>query len=101
MASAGCGAFRRASRGTSGADGAELGSGDEGVEGLSDDTWTRGIRDLSERKLLTVRRVPIGDDWHYDRLRNTYSIDMRRLGDSPGGRKKRQPQPMEPPNPFS
>ncbi|MFC8796890.1 hypothetical protein ACFT2C_04105 [Promicromonospora sp. NPDC057138] len=69
--------------------------------GLSDDTWTRGIRDLSECKLLTVRRVPIGDDWHYDRLRNTYSIDMRRLGDSPGGRKKRQPQPTEPPNPFS
>lgn len=51
--------------------------------GLSDDTWTRGTRDLRERRLLTVGRVPIGDDFHFDRLRNTYWIHERRLDDSP------------------
>lgn len=47
--------------------------------GLSDDTWTRGTRDLRHRGLLTVGRMPIGDDFHFDRLRNTYWIDERRL----------------------
>lgn len=51
--------------------------------GLSEDTWTRGIKDLRDRGLLTVGRVPIGDQWHYDRLRNTYWIDKRRLDEFP------------------
>lgn len=47
--------------------------------GLSEDTWTRGIRDLTDRGLLTVGRVPIGDDLNFERLRNTYWIENRRL----------------------
>lgn len=53
--------------------------------GLSEDTWTRGVRDLRDRGLLTVGRIPIGDDFHFDRLRNTYWIDPLALDDYPAG----------------
>lgn len=51
--------------------------------GLSEDTWTRGIRDLRDRGLLEVGRLPIGDDNHFDRLRNTYWIDPLALDSYP------------------
>jgi hypothetical protein len=66
--------------------------------GLSEDTWTRGIRDLCDRGLLTVGRVPIGDDFHFDRLRNTYWINQRRLYNYPDGL---EPSPKEPSDPTS
>lgn len=46
---------------------------------LSHDTWTRGRQELEERGLLTVSRVPQGDDYDYRRLRNSYWIDKQRL----------------------
>lgn len=51
--------------------------------GLSEDTWTRGIRELTDRGLLKVGRVPVGDDLNYERMRNTYWIDDRRLDGIP------------------
>lgn len=47
--------------------------------GLSEDTWTRGIRDLTDRGLLKVGRAPIGDDLNFERVRNTYWIIDSRL----------------------
>jgi hypothetical protein len=47
--------------------------------GLSHDTWTRGRRELEEVSLLTVTRVPQGDEYVYNRLRNSYWLDMERL----------------------
>jgi hypothetical protein len=40
--------------------------------GLSHDTWTRGRQELEKAGLLTVTRVPQGDDYAYNRLRNSY-----------------------------
>lgn len=47
--------------------------------GFSGDTWTRGEADLKRRGLLVVERQPIGDTYHYDRLRNTYWVKKDRL----------------------
>ena len=47
--------------------------------GLSHDTWTRGRRELEEAGLLTVKRVPQGDEYVYNRLRNSYWLEMGRL----------------------
>jgi len=51
--------------------------------GLSEDTWTRSIRDLTNRGLLKAGRAPVGDDLHFGRARNTYWIIKRRLDDTP------------------
>lgn len=47
--------------------------------GLSHDTWTRGEKDLVERGLLEVSRVPQGNDFDYTRLRNAYWLEKGRL----------------------
>jgi hypothetical protein len=47
--------------------------------GLSHDTWTRGRCELEDASLLTVKRVPQGDEYVYDRLRNSYWLEMERL----------------------
>jgi hypothetical protein len=47
--------------------------------GLSHDTWTRGRRELEDASLLTVKRVPQGDEYVYNRLRNSYWLEMERL----------------------
>jgi hypothetical protein len=46
---------------------------------LSHDTWTRGTRELKEASLLTVKRVPQGDEYVYTRLRNAYQLDTSPL----------------------
>ena len=46
---------------------------------LSHDTWTRGRQELEEQGLLTVSRVPQGDDFDYRRLRNSYWINKQLL----------------------
>lgn len=48
--------------------------------GLSDDTWTRGCRELKELGLLEVRKQPQGKDFDFRRMRNTYWIDKAALG---------------------
>lgn len=50
--------------------------------GLSDDTWTRAAKELKGLGILTVHRVPQGKDFDWQRLRNTYWVDLARL-DSP------------------
>jgi hypothetical protein len=47
--------------------------------GLSPDTWTRACKELKGHKLLDIVRVPQGDDFDYQRMRNLYRIDEERL----------------------
>lgn len=47
--------------------------------GLSHDTWTRGRNELEETGLLKVSRTPQGDDFDYQRLRNSYWVKLERL----------------------
>jgi hypothetical protein len=58
---------------------------------LSDDTRTKGTRELEEHLLLTIGRTRQGNEWTWDRLRNTYWLNRARLNDEPGS----------PPNPTS
>jgi len=46
---------------------------------LSHDSWTRGRHELEASGLLTVKRVPQGDDWDYTRLRNSYWLEISPL----------------------
>jgi hypothetical protein len=46
---------------------------------LSHDTWTRGRHELERARLLTVKRVPQGDEYVYTRLRNSYWLDTASL----------------------
>jgi hypothetical protein len=51
--------------------------------GFSQDTWTRGERELKERGLLAVARSPQGADFDWRRMRNTYWVDIDRLTRDP------------------
>jgi hypothetical protein len=51
---------------------------------LSDDTRTKGTRELEEHGLLTIGRTKQGLEWTWDRLRNTYWLDLGRLDDQVG-----------------
>ncbi|WP_330440527.1 hypothetical protein OHB44_10055 [Micromonospora sp. NBC_00821] len=50
--------------------------------GLSEATWTRATKELTNNGLLIVRRRPQGRDFDYRRLRNTYWVSTERLDDS-------------------
>jgi hypothetical protein len=47
--------------------------------GLSPDTWTLARKELERQQLLTVARTPIGSDFDYRRMRNTYWVDLEAL----------------------
>jgi hypothetical protein len=51
---------------------------------LSDDTWTRGLAELVKHGLVDVRKMPVSRDFEWKRVRNTYSVDVGRLSESPG-----------------
>ncbi len=51
--------------------------------GISDDTWTRASAELRDAGLLTIGRIPQGQDFDYRRMRNTYWIDLDRLEKAP------------------
>ena len=52
--------------------------------GLSDDTWTRGVAELTEHGIVAVRRAPVSADvFGFRRMRNTYSLILERLGRRP------------------
>ena len=53
---------------------------------LSHDTWTRGRHELENAGLLTVKRVPQGDEYVYTRLRNSYWLETAPLTGSCRGR---------------
>lgn len=71
--------------------------------GLSDATWTRAIRELSDHGhgIVEVHRQPLGtaDNFDWTRLRNTYSIRRATLLDEPEERDRyrvtarQRPQP--------
>lgn len=50
--------------------------------GLSEATWTRATKELTEMGLLTVGRTPQGKDFDYRRLRNTYWVHTERLDEA-------------------
>ncbi len=47
--------------------------------GLSEATWTRATKELTDNGLLSVRRKPQGRDFDHRRLRNTYWVHTERL----------------------
>ena len=49
---------------------------------LSEDTWTRGVKELKEVELVTVTREKHGQRWDFVRLRNKYRVNAARF-DSP------------------
>ncbi|GHG68609.1 hypothetical protein [Streptomyces griseocarneus] len=51
--------------------------------GLSHNTWTLARKELERHGLLSVRRVPQGSDFDYQRLRNAYRVNEDRLTEAP------------------
>jgi hypothetical protein len=47
---------------------------------LSEDTRSKGMKDLRDLGLITVRRVPVNpDDFDLERIRNTYTLNLSAL----------------------
>jgi hypothetical protein len=43
--------------------------------GISEDTWSKGIAELKARKIIVIRKQPVGeDDFDFRRVRNTYKL---------------------------
>lgn len=43
--------------------------------GISEDTWSKGIAELKARKIVEIRKRPVGeDDFDFRRVRNTYKL---------------------------
>jgi hypothetical protein len=63
--------------------------------GLSDDTWTRGCRELKELGLLHIRKQPHGQDFDFRRMRNTYWIDKPMLSTPIPASKPTSPDPAD------
>ncbi|MFB7255744.1 hypothetical protein [Streptomyces nojiriensis] len=55
--------------------------------GLSADTWTKATQELVGHGLLVVGREPQGGFYDYQRMRNTYLVDVERLKKLPGAAK--------------
>jgi hypothetical protein len=51
--------------------------------GLSEDTWTRGVRELEAHGLLRIRRQPVGASLSWKRVRNNYKLRLSRLNSEP------------------
>lgn len=51
--------------------------------GLSSDTWTKASKELRRYGLLTVGREAQGSTYDYQRMRNTYLLDVDRLKEPP------------------
>lgn len=50
---------------------------------LSEDTWTKGIRELRELGLLVVGRKPVSEEFGWRRVRNLYTLDLAPLENPP------------------
>jgi hypothetical protein len=45
------------------------------IYGISEDTWSKGIAELRARKIIVIRKQPVGeDDFDFRRVRNTYKL---------------------------
>lgn len=47
--------------------------------GLSEDTWSRAVKELSEAGIVSVTREKHGERWEWVRMRNKYRVDIKRL----------------------
>lgn len=53
---------------------------------LSEDTRAKGMNDLRDLGLVTVRRIPVNpDDFDLERIRNTYTLNVSALGPATDG----------------
>lgn len=62
------------------------------IYGLSRDTWTKGIAELSRSGIVSVDRYAVNDDdFGWSRLRNVYTLDMGQfdLRDAEAGAKRK------------
>jgi hypothetical protein len=50
---------------------------------LSEDTWTKGVKELARHRLVVVRPKQVSEDFGWKRRRNTYILDRSRLKDLP------------------
>jgi hypothetical protein len=47
--------------------------------GLSEDTWSKGMRELREHEIIQIRKKPVGeDDFDIIRTRNTFRLPMEK-----------------------
>lgn len=51
--------------------------------GLSEDTWTRGVRELQAARIVRVKREKQGEPWEWIRMRNKYFVRPARLQTPP------------------
>jgi hypothetical protein len=65
--------------------------------GLSEDTRSKGLRELRAAELITARRQPIApDNFDFQRLRNVYRLEPQRLQDTAS-----LPEEIKPPPPLT
>ena len=50
-----------------------------GLYVISEDTWTRGVRELSDVGILQVGRRSVGGDFERRRMRNVWTLKLGRL----------------------
>lgn len=51
--------------------------------GLSPDTWSRGVAEMRHYNLLAIRKRPVSEDFGWRRVRNTYTLRLDRLDETP------------------
>jgi len=51
--------------------------------GISEDTWSRGAAELERHGLISIGKRPVGDLFDQRRMRNTYTVNVVRLEQSP------------------
>jgi hypothetical protein len=50
---------------------------------LSEDTRTRGVAELADAGIITIKREPVSEDMGWSRVRNTYRVNIYRLKNPP------------------
>ncbi len=50
---------------------------------LSEDTRTVGVAELADFDIVTVKRMPVSEDFGWTRVRNTYRLNLKRLDTPP------------------
>jgi hypothetical protein len=60
---------------------------------LSEDTRTRGVAELEETGIITIKRKPVSREMGWSRVRNTYRLNLERLGLTPDLQYRARPAP--------
>jgi hypothetical protein len=50
---------------------------------ISEDTWGRGVRELHTHGLLAIVKRPVSEAYGFKRVRNMYTLRMKRIGRRP------------------